>query len=60
MRAEYDTQANVIAITLVAGVIAESADPVHARVVVATRAGAPVDVEVLYPDQGIEEPLAVG
>jgi hypothetical protein len=57
MRAEYDSEANAIAITLVEGARADSADRVHPRAVVALDASAPVDVELLSPDEGIEEPL---
>jgi hypothetical protein len=57
MRAEYDSEANVVAITLVEGARAATADQVHPRAVVALDASAPVDIELLYPDEGIEEPL---
>ncbi len=42
MRAEYDSEANAIAITLVEGARADSADRVHPRAVVALDASAPV------------------
>jgi len=57
MRAEYDSEANVVAISLVDGAQADTGDRVHARAVVALSASAPVDVELLYPEAGIEEPL---
>ena len=57
MRAEYDSEANAVAITLVDGARADTGDRVHRRAVVALSGSVPVDVELLYPDEGIEEPL---
>lgn len=57
MRAEYDTQANALAIRLVEDVHADASSHVHERSVVALADERPVDVEVLYPDLGIDEPL---
>ncbi len=58
MRAAYDSQANAISIALAGEDRAERADQVHPRAVVALRAGHPVEVQLLYPDLGIEEPIA--
>jgi hypothetical protein len=57
MRANYDSQANAISIALSAEKKAEKADQVHSRVVVALRDGSPIELQILYPDSGIEEPL---
>lgn len=59
MRADYDSRANAIAIAvgdIPAGARARS-DQVHERCNVALVDGVPVDVEVLYPDLGIDQPL---
>jgi hypothetical protein len=37
---------------------ADASDEVHARAVVALARGVPIEVQVLYPDLGIDEPLA--
>ena len=37
---------------------AEKADEVHSRAIVALAGGKPVEVQLLYPDLGISEPLA--
>lgn len=58
MRADYDTQANAISITLAPVDHAERADRVHERAIVALHDGHPVELQLLYPDLGIEEPLA--
>lgn len=60
MRAEYDSEANAIAIELIAipdERLPASTDCVHGRANIAIVDGEPVDVELLYPDLGIEEPL---
>jgi len=59
MRADYDRKANAISITLVpeAG-HAERADRVHERAIVALHDGYPVGLQVLYPNLGVEEPIA--
>jgi hypothetical protein len=55
--AEYDTEARAIGITLAAGdAHATRSDLVHERGRVALLEGVPVDVEVLHPERGIEEP----
>lgn len=57
MWADYDKEANAIAITLVDSVIADRADQRHERAIVALRDGKPVSLELLYPNLGIDEPL---
>jgi hypothetical protein len=58
MRADYDSKANAISITLAPVEQAERADQVHERAVVALHDGHPVELQLLYPDLGIEEPIA--
>lgn len=59
MRADYDSKANAISITLVPEVEhAERADQVHERAIVALHDGYPVGLQVLYPDLGVEQPIA--
>ena len=60
MRAEFDKQANAISIQLAAadGQAVDRGDEVHSRAIVAVRAGHAVEVQILYPDEGIGEPLA--
>jgi hypothetical protein len=58
MQADYDSTANAISIVLVDGAHADASDEVHARGIVALNQGRPVEVQVLYPDLGIAEPLA--
>lgn len=57
MRADFDSEANAISIALVSGARAESADTRHPRAIVALRRGEPVELQLLYPDFGVEEPL---
>jgi hypothetical protein len=61
MKADYDSEADAIAIT-VADVGQHSTpargDPVHPRCAVALVDDVVVDVEVLYPSLGIDDPLA--
>lgn len=57
MRADYDSQANAISITLSKQERAERADQVHSRAIVALHDGRPVEVQLLNPDLGIDEPL---
>ncbi len=60
MKADYDSEADAIAIT-VAEVNRHSApargDQVHERCTAALIDGVVVDVEILYPSLGIDEPL---
>jgi hypothetical protein len=58
MRADYDSKANAISITLAPVEHAERADPVHERAVVALHDGHPVELQLLYPDLGVEQPIA--
>jgi hypothetical protein len=57
MRADYDSKANAISIELVAVDSAERADQVHRRAIVALQDGRPVELQLLYPDLGLDEPL---
>ena len=57
MRAEYDTQANAISIEIAEVDRAEKGDEGHERAVVAVAAGRAVEVQVLYPDLGVDEPI---
>jgi hypothetical protein len=61
MKADYDSRANAIAITLVeveSSTAPAQEDRVHDRAGVALVDGHPVHIEILYPDHGIDEPLA--
>lgn len=57
MRADYDSTANAISIAITDAAHAERGDEVHPRAVVALADGEPVEVQILYPDAGISEPL---
>jgi len=57
MRAEFDSDANAISITLRDDEPAPRGDEVHERAVVALSDGQPIEVQILYPDLGIDEPL---
>ena len=57
MRADYDSSANAISIVIAEGAHADQSDEVHARAIVALADGRPVEVQVLYPDMGLTEPL---
>ena len=55
MRAEYDSEANALAIDLVPDALADHDEEIDGRCNVAVdRAGRPVSVELLYPDMGVE------
>ena len=58
MRADYDSTANAISITINHAPHADASDEVHARAIVALAEGKAVEVQLLYPDMGISEPLA--
>ncbi|HEX7290186.1 MAG TPA: hypothetical protein VF250_03575 [Conexibacter sp.] len=58
MRADYDSKANAISITLAPVEHAARADQVHDRAIVALHDGRPVELQLLYPDLGIEDPIA--
>jgi hypothetical protein len=57
MRADYDSTANAISIVITDAAYAERSDEVHPRAIVALAAGRPIEVQLLYPDLGITEPL---
>ena len=57
MRADYDSEANAISITFVQEAHAQRADQRHPRAVVAIREDEPVELQLLYPDLGVDEPL---
>jgi hypothetical protein len=57
MRGGYDSEANAISIALVQGAHAQRADQRHPRAIVALRDDGPVEVQLLYPDLGVNEPL---
>jgi hypothetical protein len=58
IRAEYDSAANAISIAIADVSRADASDEVHSRGIVALADGKPVEVQVLYPDMGITEPLS--
>ena len=58
MRADYDSSANAISIGITDAGRADKSDEVHSRAIVALADGKPVEVQLLYPDMGIGEPLA--
>lgn len=58
MRADYDSAANAISIAITDAPHADASDEVHPRAIVALDQGRPVEVQLLYPDIGIAEPLA--
>ncbi len=58
MRAEYDSNANAISIVLADVPHADQSDEVHARGVVALADGKPIELQILCPDLGIDEPIA--
>lgn len=57
MRADYDSKANALSIDLVDTRHWEGSEGVGERVNVAFVGDRPVNVELLYPDLGLEEPL---
>jgi hypothetical protein len=57
MHADYDSKANAISIALVQVEGADRADQAHPRAIVALRGRQPVEVQLLYPDLGVAEPL---
>jgi hypothetical protein len=58
MRADYDSSANAISIVIIDAAQADASDQVHSRAIVALADGTPVELQLLYPDLGISEPLA--
>jgi hypothetical protein len=57
MRADFDSQANAISITLIDADLADRADQIDQRTIVALRDDQPVEFQVLYPDLGLDGPL---
>lgn len=57
MRADYDSQANAISIDIIPSGRWDHCEGVGSRVNVAIADGKPVNVELLYPDRGVDEPL---
>ncbi len=58
MRADYDSTANAISIGISEAPHADSSEEVHPRAIAALAEGKPVEIQLLYPDIGINEPLA--
>ncbi len=58
MRADYDSAANAISIIVESETLATQSHEVHPRAVVAVADGHPVEIQILYPDLGVAEPLA--
>jgi hypothetical protein len=57
MKADYDSKANALSIDLVDATRWEGSEGVGEQVNVAFAEGVPANVELLYPDLGLEEPL---
>ena len=57
MKADYDSKANAMSIDLTGAASWEHCEQVADRVNVAIANGRPVNVEILYPTKGIDEPL---
>lgn len=57
MRADFDSKANALSIDLVDAPRWEGSESVGQRVNVSFAEGKPVNVELLYPDMGLEGPL---
>ena len=57
MRADYDSKANALSIDLVDASRWEGSEGVGQQVNVTFSDGKPVNVELLYPNLGLEEPL---
>jgi len=57
MRADFDSKANAISIALALEGPAEGANEVHSRAIVALRGSHPIELQLLYPDLGVDEPL---
>lgn len=58
VQADHDSTANAISITIAAADRADRSDEVHPRAIVALLDEQPIEVQLLYPDRGISEPLA--
>lgn len=61
IRADYDSRADVIAIRLADADRADHGEPIGEPLaaVVAVAGGRAVEVQVLHPDLGVEEPLSI-
>lgn len=57
MRADYDSEANALSIDLIDASRWEGSEGVGERVNVSFADDMPANVELLYPDLGLEEPL---
>jgi hypothetical protein len=57
-RADDDSKANAISVTLAPVEHAERADQVHECAIVALHDGHPVALQLLYPDLGVDAPIA--
>ncbi|HEY1688194.1 MAG TPA: hypothetical protein VGF95_04955 [Solirubrobacteraceae bacterium] len=57
MRADYDSTANAISISIIDATHADSSDELQSRVIVALANGKPIEVQLLYPELGIDEQL---
>lgn len=57
MKADYDSKANALSIDLAEPRYWDYSEEVQPRVSVAIADGIPVNVELLYPNLGLEEPL---
>ena len=57
MRADYDSTANAISIVIADTAVADRSDEIHPRGIVALAGDVPVEIQLLYPDLGIVEPL---
>jgi hypothetical protein len=58
VQADYDSTANAISITIADAQHADHSDEIHPRAIVALLDERPVEMQLLYPDLGISEPLA--
>lgn len=57
MRADYDSEANAISIEVVPGAQASRAEQVDPRLIVALGGDSLLELQLLYPDRGVDEPL---
>jgi hypothetical protein len=57
MKADFDSQARALSIDLIEVDRWEFGEEVNSQVNVAIAGGKPVNVELLYPDLGLEQPL---
>lgn len=59
MKADFDSEANALSIDLIEVPRWDYSEKAFPRVNVAITGGRPVNVELLYPDLGLEQPLKV-